>query len=265
MENPPAGNGLTKTLPLWPFLIVDLVFLALAGFIFQQSHRPLVWWEVGALILCAALGAAAFILPVLQRNTDRQTLLQAEKLADTAGKIQALEQLAAQIAQATSQWQAIQDTAAKTAQTSATLAQNMSSEAKAFTEFLQKANDLERSHLRLEIEKLRRAEADWLQIVVRLLDQVHALFQAAQQSGQPGLIAQIGHFQNACREIPRRVGLNAVPALPGEAFDPMRHQLQNDAPGPDAPVSILDCVAPGYTYQGQLLRRPLVRLQPTAA
>ena len=41
----------------------------------------------------------------------------------------------------------------------------MTAEARAFQQFLDKANDTERNHLRLEVEKLRRAEGDWLQVL----------------------------------------------------------------------------------------------------
>jgi molecular chaperone GrpE (heat shock protein) len=240
--------------------MVDALFLGLAVFIFLQARRPMLWWETGGLILCAGLGAGAFITPFLRRAANSQSLLQAQKLADAAEKIEKLEQLAGLISNSTAQWQVIQDASAKTVQTATQLAQSMGDESKAFAEFLQKANDAERVHLRLEVEKLRRAEADWLQIVIRMLDQVHALFQAAVQSGQPNLTAQIGQFQNSCRDIPRRVGLTALSAQPGEAFDPKRHQLRQDgATGENA--LILDTVAPGYSYQGQMARRVVVRLQ----
>ena len=42
------------------------------------------------------------------------------------------------------------------------VADKMAAEAKAFAEFLQKANDTEKSHLRLEVEKFRRGESQWL-------------------------------------------------------------------------------------------------------
>ncbi len=246
--------------PLWPFLLVDALFLGVAVLLLELGHRPLLWWEAAGLILCAAAGAGVFLTPFLRRSANSQTLAQAEKLADAAGKIQKLDELANQISNSTAQWQAVQDTAAKTAQTATDLAQNMAAEAKAFTEFLQKANDAERAHLRLEAEKLRRNETEWLQIVIRLLDQVYALFQAALQSGQPALAEQIGHFQNACRDISRRAGLAVVTPLAGEPFDPKRHQLIHDDDAEENAL-VLDTLAPGYTYQGQLVRRALVRLQ----
>jgi len=250
----------SKSPPLWPFLLADALLLAVAVVLLQQGHRPLLWWEAAGLIFCAAAGAGVFVTPFLRRNANDQTMAQAEKLGEAAGKIQKLDELANQISNSTAQWQAVQDAAAKTAQTAAGLAQTMGAEAKAFTEFLQRANDVERAHLRLEVEKLRRSETEWLQIVIRMLDQVHALFQAALQSGQPALAEQIGLFQNACRDIGRRAGLAVVNALAGEPFDPKRHQLIHDEAAP-ADALILDTVAPGYTYQGQMVRRALVRLQ----
>jgi len=64
-------------------------------------------------------------------------------------------------------------------------------------------------HLELETAKLRRAEGDWLQVTVRILDHVFALYVAAARSGQPRLAEQIAAFQNACRDAARRVGLVA--------------------------------------------------------
>jgi len=253
----------SKSPPLWPFLLADVLFLGLAVFLFWQGHKPMLGWEAAAMIFCIGAGAFAFLSPFLRRSAHDQTLAQAQKLADAAAKIQKLDELASQISNSTAQWQAVQDAAAKTAQTAAGLAESMASEARAFTEFLQKANDAERAHLRLETEKLRRNETEWLQIVLRMLDQVHALFQAALQSGQPSLGEQIGLFQNACRDLGRRAGIAVVTAPAGEPFDPRRHQLLHDAAPPDHAL-ILDTLAPGYTYQGQMVRRALVRLQESA-
>jgi molecular chaperone GrpE (heat shock protein) len=246
--------------PLWPFLLVDVLFVGVAVALWALGHRPWLWWEAAGLIVCAAAGAGAFLTPFLLRSAHSQTLAQAQKLADATAKIQRLDELASQISNSTVQWQAVQDGAAKTAQVAADLAQNMAAEARAFTEFLQKANDAEKAHLRLEAEKLRRSEGEWVEIVVRMLDQVYGLFQAAMQSGQPALAEQIGRFQNACRDICRRAGLAAVTPLTGESFDAKRHQLMQDAAAGENAV-IQETLAPGYTYQGQLVRRALVRLQ----
>ena len=63
------------------------------------------------------------------------------------------------------------------------------------------------------MDKLRKMEGDWLKVAVQILDHVFALFRAAERSGQPALIEQLGQFQNACRDAARRIGL--VPFAPG--------------------------------------------------
>jgi len=82
--------------------------------------------------------------------------------------------------------------------------------------------------------------------------------QAAAQSNLPNVAAQIGQFLNVSREAARRVGLTQVLAAAGEPFDPQRHQLVEGTAAPAEAAPIAGTLAPGYTYQGQLLRLPLV-------
>jgi hypothetical protein len=137
----------------------------------------------------------------------------------------------------------------------------MTVEANAFAEFMQKANDSEKGHLRLETEKLRRNEGEWMQIVVRLLDHVFALQQAGARSAQPNVREQLTLFQNACRDVVRRIGLTPIEAVPDEPFDEQRHQLLDPAAKPATGALVAETLATGYTFQGQLIRRALVRLQ----
>ncbi len=116
-------------------------------------------------------------------------------------------------------------------------------------------------HLRLEVEKLRRAEAEWLQIMIHILDHVFAVFQAAHRSGQASLADQMGQFQNSCRDAARRIGLVATLGKTGDPFDPNLHKLVDNA-SPNGNAIIADTLATGYTFQGQIIRRPLVALKP---
>lgn len=197
-------------------------------------------------------------LPYLKEHRAAVRLAEADHLAETVGQIQRLDDIRRDIVHATSQWQTVQEQASQTVAVSQTTAQQVAAEARGFMEFLQKANDSERAHLRLEVEKLRRAEGDWLQVLTRVLDHVYALHQAGVRSGQAGLVDQLGQFQNACRDVARRVGLVAFAPPTGELFDTKLHQ-----PAPaDGPVldgaRISGTIAAGYTFQGQLLRRALV-------
>jgi hypothetical protein len=98
------------------------------------------------------------------------------------------------------------------------IAERMTAEAKGFAEFMQKANDSEKAHLRLEVDKLRRAEAEWLQIMTHVFDHVYALYAAAAKSGQPNL-ATTREFSNC---LPRCRAPDWVGAVCGGAGGPVR-------------------------------------------
>jgi molecular chaperone GrpE (heat shock protein) len=126
---------------------------------------------------------------------------------------------------------------------------------------MQKANDGEKATLRLESEKMHRAEREWIQVLMRMLDHTYALHQGALRSGREDLIAQMDSFQAACRDAARRVGLSPFTAQESEPFNPERHQLMETDNKPAADAVVADTLATGYTFQGKLLRPALVRLQ----
>ena len=100
-----------------------------------------------------------------------------------------------------------------------------------------------------------------MQVLVRILDHVYALNQGALRSGQPNLVAQLGSFQNACRDAARRVGLTPFVAKDSEPFDAQRHQLVEGDTQPFAGAVVRETIASGYTFQGKLLRPALVQLR----
>ena len=245
----------------WPFFLGDAVLVGAAYFIYYQSKLPMGAWQTFFVVVCVAGGAWLGIMPFLLEYRLAVKLAQTDALASTAGKFENLERVAGQISAATGQWQAVQEQAEKTAAEAGTIASRMASEAKAFSDFMERANDSEKATLRLEVEKLRRAETEWLQVLVRMLDHVYALHQGALRSGQARVIEQVGNFQTACRDAARRVGLAPFTAAAAEPFDAQRHQLV-EADGKAAPGSVIgETVATGFTFQGKMLRPALVRLQ----
>ena len=260
-QSPPA-------LPKWPFYLGDLLLLLAAGLIYWQGdHAP--WqghlrflpWEAWALMTCVALGAALGVWPHLLAHRAAARFAEAQHLDHAVLQVQNIESVARQISSATANWQAVQDDATKAVQAAREIAESMATEARSFQDFLAKANETEKNHLRLEVEKLRRAEAEWLQVLTRVLDHTYAIHLAAVRSGQPRLIEQLDHFQRACREAARRVGLVPFVAPPGEPYDPKTHQL-SDANGPLPPEPVVaDTLATGIRFQGQVARLPLVTLK----
>jgi molecular chaperone GrpE (heat shock protein) len=255
MENP-----MVPRLSKWPFLLGDVLLLSLAYLIFAQSRPPMSDWETFTCTLCVVVGAGCAILPFILEYRVLTRFIMADQLIAATAEIHKLEQFATQISGATSQWQTIQECADKTTRSVKEISDRAAAEAKEFSEFFKQANEGEKSSLRLEVDKLRRSEAEWLQVVIRMLDHIYALHKAALRSGQPALVEQIGLFQNACRDAARRVGLIPFVAEPAEIFDEQRHQIVNGDPKPAADALVDETVATGYTFQGKLLRPALVRI-----
>jgi molecular chaperone GrpE (heat shock protein) len=249
----------------WPFLAGDVLLLGTAYFTCLARKPSPELAELSLAAACILAGAVLAVVPFILEYRALVRLAEADALTTVVSQVQGIEAIAAQIAGATGRWQNVQDEADKAVAAARSIATQMTAEVKAFSEFMQRVNDTEKATLRLEVEKLRRGEQDWLQVLVRLLDHVYALNAGAVRSGQPRLIEQLANFQNACRDSARRVGLVPFVAAPAEAFDPQRHEVvEGDGPGkaPTQPAAITDTVATGYTYQGRLLRHALVRIQP---
>lgn len=249
----------------WPFLMGDLLLVAAACFILTQSRLPLTPSALGLVVLCVLCGAFLSILPFILEYRAVTRIVEAASLTTVVSQLKQLETVAGQISAATGRWQNAQDAAENTAAAAKSIAERMSAEVKAFTEFMQRANDTEKSTLRLEVEKLRRAEGDWVQVLMRVLDHVYALHLGAVRSAQPNLIDQLTHFQNACRDAARRVGVVPFVGRPGEAFDSTRHKALEGDTAPPEGATITDTIATGYTFQGRLARPALVRLASQAA
>jgi hypothetical protein len=252
-------------LPSLPFLAGDALLLGAALVIFWQSNRPMGQWEILGFVVCTIAANLAGLMPFLLRYRASSKLAEADRLRDAVLQIQNIEIIGRQISNATANWQNVQDASVKTVDSAREIGEVVASTARAFSDSINRANDAEKNHLRLEVEKLHRAENDWLQILVRILDHVFALYQAGARSGQANVVQQLGNFQNACRDAARRVGLAPFVATAGEPFDSKLHQLSDSTESPTAESRVAETVATGFTYQGQLVRTALVTLQKAEA
>ena len=251
-------------IPKWPFLAANAVLVvAAAGIVYKAAH-PISHLEIYVAVGCAALGALLGCLPFILEYRATCKLIDVNAVTTVVEQLHDLKTYSAQVAVATEQWARVQETTKdggeKTAAAAREIAERMAAEVRQFTEFQQKMNDTERAALRLEAEKLRRSEEEWLQILVRIMDHIHALHTAAARSGQPELATQIGSFQNACRGVARRVGLVMFGAEAGEKFDAQKHRAHG-VENPPADGVVAETLAAGFTFQGRLVRPALVRLR----
>ena len=160
----------------------------------------------------------------------------------------------------------VQGQAEKTTVAAKAIADRMTNEVIEFSDFMKKMNDSEKATLKLEVEKLRRGEVEWLQVLVHILDHVFALHTAAVRSGDAKFTEPITNFQNACRDTARRVGLAPFVAEPAEPFNAERHQVAGwQGQPPPAGAVVAETIGAGYTFQGKLLRPALVRLRDANA
>lgn len=244
----------------WPFVVGDVLLVGVAVLLLVRVPHP---WTLGTTIACAAtvaLGAWLAVLPFLLEYRAATRQAEAEKLTAALAQIRKLELVATRVDAATAQWQNAHEAAERTAQMAGEIVKRMSGELAGFTEFLQKMNEGERNALRLEVEKLRRAEGEWLQVVVHMLDHLFALHQAALRSGQANVIEQTGRCQDACRDIARRLGVIPFAPAVGDPFDPQRHLLPDGEFVATEGAKIAETIAPGYTFQGRLIRSALVQV-----
>ena len=251
-----AANG---KVPKWIFLIGDAGLIIFGFFFVLHSPLPISHWEIAAG--CVALGAILGVIPFILDYLAMGRALEVNALSSVADRIQDLERVTTLISSATNEWVQAQTQAEKTSNSAKEIADQMADEAHQFAKVMQKLNDNEKSALRLEVEKFHRAEVEWLQVLVRILDHVFALHAAAARSGQPRVAEQMTQFQNACREAAHRVGVVPFAAVPDEPFDAKRHQAVNMESEPPAGAFVAETVGTGFTYQGKLLRPALVRLR----
>jgi molecular chaperone GrpE (heat shock protein) len=244
----------------WPFFIGNALLLGAAWFICFQSASPLKIGELSLTLLAASGASALALAPFVLEYRAASRLAEARSLASAIAKMENLESLLSEVKGATANWQSVQEQAEKTAALARNISEAVNLEVTRFREVIERAADREKMALQLEVEKFRRAETEWLQVLVRLLDHVYALNAGALRSSQPAVIQQVGNFQNACRDVARRVGLTPFTAAELEPFDGQRHQLVDGDSQAPAGARIAETIAAGYTFQGKLLRPALVRL-----
>ena len=255
-------------IPKWPFLLGNAVLILVAAAVIYKAAHPISPTEIYVSIGCVVLGALLGCLPFFLDYQATGKLIEISAVGTVAEQLGDLKKYSAEITAATGQWALVQETTKGNTDTTVAaakeIAERMTTEIREFNEFQLKLNDTEKGALRLEVEKLRRAEGEWLQVVARILDHIFALHTAATRSGQPELAEQIGSFQNACRDAARRVGLTPFNAAPEEKFDTQRHRAHG-VENPPAEAVVAETLAPGMTFQGRLIRPALVRLQEANA
>ncbi len=247
-----------------PFIISGLILDVIGYYIMKTSPHPISNLTGGLVVICVVSGCVLFVLPFLFDAKASLRMDEMDTLAISTRQIKDVQKVVDSISTATAQWMTVQEHSERSVDSARKISDEMTTEARRFSEFMAQANDREKGTLKLENEKLKRGEADWLQVLVMMLDHVFALHQAALRSGQENVVQQLTSFQAACLDAARRVGLSQFAAEEGEDFVTERHQwVQGDGEAPNG-VKVVKTVAAGYMMQGQQIRRAVVELEGDA-
>jgi molecular chaperone GrpE (heat shock protein) len=247
----------------WPFILTDVLLLVGFAWVIRFVLPPKTTLDYVAMITIIVfwmITAFIAILPWLKEFQAQVKFAEQDEINSALEQIQRLEEIGSRVQAATGTWQSAQDSANRVTAAAKEVEEKIRASSKEFMEFAERINNDEKQHLRLEVEKLRRNESEWLQVAARMLDHTFAVTAAAHRSGQPNLASQMNNFQNACRDAARRVGLVPFHPAVGDAFEERSQQLEDANAKPEEGAVVSDILATGYTFQGQLLRKALVRV-----
>ena len=264
-KNPPKSKKKLRPLPLpvsvpkWPFLFADIIFIGLGYWISTLIQGEAESWQIISILTCAFLGAGFAVAPFYFEYRAEAKAVEIAQLTSVAKEVSKMEAVAELISEASKNWGAIQDTSEQTAKLADEIATGIATTVKDHGEFMATASTEQLATLNLEVEKLRRTESDWANTLVSVLDLVFRLKQSAVASGKEQFIETMALFQNQCRDCARRVGLVAFEVESGTPFVSAEHRLPEDESAREDAV-VAETRLPGYRLQGRLLRKPLVRL-----
>ena len=256
--NVPRALPLPVAVPKWPFLLADIIFIGLGYWISTLITGPAEQWHIISILVCAVLGAAFAAAPYYFEYRAEAKAVEIAQLTTVAKEVNKMESVAAQIAEATERWNAVQESSGQTARLAEEIATGIAATVKEHHEFIAKAGEDEHAILKLEVEKLRRAEQDWATTLVGQLDLVYRLERSAAASGKEPFMQTMAAFQSQCRDLAKRVGLVAFEAEPSVAFDEEQHRLLDNEPKPADAAMVTETHLPGIRLQGRLIRKPLV-------
>lgn len=247
--------------PKWPFLMCDLLFLTLAGWLGWQIKPPLEPWQVGCIFAAVAFGALFAAAPFYWEYRAEAKAVEIAQLTSVVKEVGKMEEVAHQIAGCSENWHDAQEASEKSVAAARKIAQQVGEDAKDFSATMKELNTSRQKSLELEVEKLKQAEKEWGGIVVGQLDLIYRLRESAVLSGKEQFIVTITAFQAQCRDVARRVGLTTFEAEAGEAFDLEQHQLADMDAKAGKKAKVAATKLPGFKLQGQLIRKAVVSLK----
>ena len=170
--------------PKWPYLLGDIVLLALACIVGLTAESPLSATALSVIFGCVALGCVLGVLPYILDFSGEQRAAAAEfqqRLeAQNAKLLHSIEALAATGAQL----KAAQEAAAKAVHTAESLPYKLQEKIAEFTTQLQQHDDEEKAAMAKELETLRDTEGQRLTALVGTIQTATKEFAALEKDAR---------------------------------------------------------------------------------
>ncbi|MBQ7589083.1 MAG: nucleotide exchange factor GrpE [Verrucomicrobia bacterium] len=254
----PSTASTTSSVSKMPFYVADAVLILAAICILAFAKHPLGGSACWALAIILGCGAWIAILPWFQENKNNAALSQLDGLRSVGECIQQMNTFSAGMNSAIASLANVQKMTEASARAASEAENKIVAHSQDFAERLSKAVSYEKSSLQMQIDKLRRAEDDWIHTGIGIMDHVLALSNAGIQSGKPEIAEQMRHFRGACLEFAARAGLQPFIPAPTDTYDPEKHILPPNTPTPEPGTRISRVLVPGFQYQGQLIRKAMI-------
>ena len=254
----PSTASTTSSVNKMPFYVADAVLILASICILAFAQHPLSGSACWALAVILGCGAWIAILPWFQEYKNNAALSQLDGLRSVSECIQQMNTFSAGMNSAIASLANVQKMTEASARAASDAENKIVAHSQDFAERISKAVSYEKSSFQIEIDKLHRIENDWLSTGIGIMDHVLALTNAGIQSGKPEIIEQLRRFRGACLEFAARAGLQPFLPAPTDTYDPEKHVLPPNTPTPDPSTKISRVIAPGFNYQGQLVRKAMV-------
>lgn len=240
--------------------MADVILIA-AAVLFLFFVKPL----SGAACWCIALlfcgGAWASIWPWMQEERTKAALSELDGTKSIEESVRKMAIFAQGINTSLSALENAQKAMENTTKALASVDEKMSATTKDWERRVSKAAQYEKNTFILEVNKLRQEEKGWIETGMGLLDHILGFTGAGLASHQPQIVEQMSRFRGACLEITSRIGIQPVLPARDEPYNPDMHRLPPNAPQAEPGSKIAHVLAPGYIYQGQLVRKTTVLVE----
>jgi len=138
----PQPLPLPVAVPKWPFFLSDIIFIGLGYWISTLIQSEPESWQIISIVVCAVFGTGFAVAPFYFEYRAEAKAVEIAQLTSVAKEVNKMENVAAQISEATENWEAVQEQSTQTAKLAEEIAQGIAASVKEHDAFMAQAGHL---------------------------------------------------------------------------------------------------------------------------